>query len=196
MRLKSRRNSEGSIAIRRRGAVSGAIEVGRAASEPIHSHQRSRVAKILIVLLCAFILNSLSLTGRTLVAYADQSSVLANSSVGKSAAGPSTGGQAAASAGAEIASTAGPSAGRGQAKNSNAKLKTATDPCLAAVPTPQLKSGLHRVVQLVNCSRSETLLGTADAAEQLGKQPLPYCREKEPGRCSPSERAPPARRMF
>jgi hypothetical protein len=59
------------------------------------------------------------------------------------------------------------------ADNPNAKLKAAADPCLAAVPVPTAKIGLHRVVQLVNCSRREAVLGAADAAQQLGKQQLP-----------------------
>ena len=48
----------------------------------------------------------------------------------------------------------------------------AQDSCLENVPTPQLQPGLHRVVQLVNCSQ-QTLLGTANAAQQQGKNPLP-----------------------
>jgi Thaumatin family len=46
------------------------------------------------------------------------------------------------------------------------------DSCLNGLPTPQLKPGLHRVVQLVNCAQ-QTLLGTANAAQQKGKNPLP-----------------------
>jgi Thaumatin family len=46
------------------------------------------------------------------------------------------------------------------------------DSCLDNLPTPQLQTGLHRVVQLVNCSQ-HALLGTANAAQQKGKNPLP-----------------------
>lgn len=45
------------------------------------------------------------------------------------------------------------------------------DPCLEKLPVPQLKSGLHRVIQLVNCS-NEAVLGTANAAQQLGSNPV------------------------
>jgi len=50
------------------------------------------------------------------------------------------------------------------------------DACLANVPTPTVKPGLHRVVQLVNCS-DEDLLGTANAAQQKGGQPVPVLPE-------------------
>lgn len=54
------------------------------------------------------------------------------------------------------------------------KVKGGTgDPCLDAVPLPTVKDGLHRVVQLVNCSQREVMLGAANAAEQLGGQQLP-----------------------
>jgi hypothetical protein len=124
-----------------------AVRVRRASS--IHRRHRNRmVEKILIVSLFAFVLNSLPQTSLTLDARADELSALMNSSPGQSA-------------------------NHGQAKNPDGKLKAVKDPCLVSVPTPQLKSGLHRVVQLVNCSQTETLLGTANAAEQLGQQALP-----------------------
>ena len=52
----------------------------------------------------------------------------------------------------------------------NAQLDT--DACLDSLPTPQPKASSHRVVQLVNCS-NQTVLGSANAAQQKGGQPLP-----------------------
>jgi len=49
---------------------------------------------------------------------------------------------------------------------------TPPDACLDSLPNPQLKNGLHRVIQLVNCSNA-TLLGTANAAQTKGFAPLP-----------------------
>ena len=46
------------------------------------------------------------------------------------------------------------------------------DSCLDGLPTPKLEHGLHRVVQLVNCSNA-TVVGTANAAQQKDGQPLP-----------------------
>jgi len=44
-----------------------------------------------------------------------------------------------------------------------APIADASDPCLANLPVPNVAPGLHRVVQLVNCS-NQTILGTANAA--------------------------------
>lgn len=52
------------------------------------------------------------------------------------------------------------------------------DPCLSNLPTPVPAAGLHRVVQLVNCS-NQWVLGTANAAHVVGKPPTPVLpREK------------------
>jgi Thaumatin family len=51
-------------------------------------------------------------------------------------------------------------------------LKSQWDSCLIRVPTPKVRAGLHRVVQLVNCSEQD-LLGAANAAQQKGGQPVP-----------------------
>jgi hypothetical protein len=48
----------------------------------------------------------------------------------------------------------------------------APDACLDSLPIPTPAAGLHRVVQLVNCS-NQVVLGTANAAQQKGGQPLP-----------------------
>ena len=56
------------------------------------------------------------------------------------------------------------------------KIKSQVDACLAKVPTPQVQPGLHRVVQLVNCS-NQNLLAAANAAQQKGGQPVPVLPE-------------------
>lgn len=48
----------------------------------------------------------------------------------------------------------------------------AADSCLDNVPVPTLKVGLHRVVQLVNCS-NQWVLGTANAAHNATSKPTP-----------------------
>ena len=63
----------------------------------------------------------------------------------------------------------------GQAEN--AEFRSKLDSCLAGLNTPPLKPGLHRVVQLVNCS-NQIVLGTANAAQQKGGQELPVLPEE------------------
>jgi hypothetical protein len=60
--------------------------------------------------------------------------------------------------------------------SSPAKIKSQVDACLANVPIPKVKPGLHRVIQLVNCS-NQTLLGAANAAQQKFGQPVPVLPE-------------------
>ena len=124
------------------------VRVRTATPQAIHRHKRSRVVeKILIVALLAFGFSSGFQLWWTLRAQADGVSGLINA--------PSD----------QLKNL-------GQAEGPNAKLKSTPDPCLAKVPTPQIKDGLHRVIQLVNCSKA-TLLGTANAAQQQFKNPLP-----------------------
>ena len=52
-----------------------------------------------------------------------------------------------------------------------------SDSCLDNLKVPSLKPGSHRVVQLVNCS-NQTLLGSANAAQQQGLNPLPALPEE------------------
>ena len=53
-----------------------------------------------------------------------------------------------------------------------------TDPCLAPLPIPTPAAGLHRVIQMVNCS-NQTILGSADAAGRAPSPPVPvFPREK------------------
>jgi hypothetical protein len=56
------------------------------------------------------------------------------------------------------------------------QLKSKLARCLAKVPVPAVQDGLHRVIQLVNCS-DQDLLGAADAAQQKGGQPVPVLPE-------------------
>ena len=48
-------------------------------------------------------------------------------------------------------------------ENAPAASSDASDPCLAPLTIPSVAPGLHRVVQMVNCS-NQTILGTANAA--------------------------------
>jgi hypothetical protein len=59
-----------------------------------------------------------------------------------------------------------------------ARAQTPPDSCLDGLPVPTPAPGLHKVVQLVNCS-NQTLLGTANAAHVVGKPLTPVLpREK------------------
>jgi hypothetical protein len=57
----------------------------------------------------------------------------------------------------------------GVAQDSN--LADFTDPCLKNLPVPAPSPGLHRVIQMVNCS-NQTILGSADAAGRAPNPPV------------------------
>ncbi len=126
----------------------GGITIRTAIPQAIHRHQLSRaVERILIVALLAFGLSSIFQSFWTVGAHADEVSD----------------------------STSDQSEDLGQAENPD--LKSELDTCLAGLKTPDLKPGLHRVIQLVNCS-DQTVLGTANAAQQKGGQELPVLPEE------------------
>ncbi len=129
------------------------VRVRMATSQSIHRHKRSHaVERILIVALLAFGFSSLPQALLTARAHADEISDLMNSSSDQ-LENPD------------------------QAESPDGKLKSGPDPCLAGLKTPPLKPGLHRVIQLVNCS-NQTVLGTANAAQQKGGQELPVLPEE------------------
>ena len=57
----------------------------------------------------------------------------------------------------------------GQVQDAN--LPDDTDPCLKNLPVPVPAKGLHRVIQMVNCS-NQTILGAADAAGRAPSAPV------------------------
>ena len=120
------------------------VPIQTATQPPVQHPHRSRVVKrLLLITLLAFTVSSLSVALSTVTAHA-QSAPASNH----------------------------PASAQPEAPGVHFKAAP-VDPCLANVPAPDVPIGLHRVVQLVNCSRRETLLGTANAAQQLGSQPLP-----------------------
>ena len=143
------------------------------ASSPTIHHRRSRaVGRILTLALLAFVFGSLFRFSRPVNAHADDASGSADQPSDQSGS-------------LQVASDATPT------PPPNTCATPAADACLDSLPIPTPAPGLHRVIQLVNCS-NQVLLGTANAAQQKGGQPLPILPREGTWEMQPYDPSNPA----